>query len=314
MNKILCFFISVFLIVFSVKVSALSELHKQQSQVLPVTLSAKPTALHELHKQQSQVLPFVFLVKTGKGESSALKQILQIKESEGHKESNPLKEGESHKESKSFQRDPLLSKISSVKKKSSVKKRPSIKKERGLISPINVAFLESFSKNHTALEIHNKALSLLQNQQKDPAVLLLKRNVYRNLFFPSGLLLIRMDTPFDFTPFLQHIIFLLSLGLSAGFLFLAFKKPSPFRLKLSIGALLVSASLILGVVFMLKKKAYSLDPLNLKVAPFIIAPLVDEKQALSELTVIKQMGEWLLVRDKTKQEGWVHKKQVFIVF
>ena len=264
------------------------------------------------------VLLFAFSAK-GAAESFGLKEILPIKQAVDGGSAAQISLSKSSGAKKPPQLDPFKS---SAQKKLSIrpslspasKKKPSVKKKRDLAPLATLAFLKDFSENHTALEIHNKALSLLQNQQKDPALLLLKRNAYRNLFLPSGFLLIRIGAPIDFAFFLWHIAVLLSLSLSAGFLFLAFKRPADFWLKVSAGALALSASMVLGLVFMLKQKAYPLNQLALKAAPFVGAPMVDEKRPLSELTVIKQMGEWLLVRDQSKQEGWVHKSAIFIVF
>lgn len=180
------------------------------------------------------------------------------------------------------------------------------------ISQINL--LENFTKEKSPLEIHNKALHLLKNKQKEQAFLLLKKNIYQNLFLPSYFVLFHFEIPIFFSAFLWHISLAFLAVICLFSLFLSFKEPSPFNLKI------FSACLTLGLVFsssgfwLLKKRVSSFQEIDLRSSPFREAPIQASLRPNSDLIVLKQVGDWLIVKSKNKQTGWLKKQKVFQIF
>ena len=176
-----------------------------------------------------------------------------------------------------------------------------------------IRFLENISTKKTSLEIHNKALELLKAREKNQALLLLKKNLYTHLFPSSYFALYRLSAPLFFSSFLWHISLFFMALTALFFIFLALKKPDSFRLKCSFFSLILF-SLIFSGGFFLKKKANPLEEIDLKDGPFPSAPVKARLSPASDLVVLKQTKDWLRVRDRENQTGWVLKKELFQIF
>lgn len=175
-------------------------------------------------------------------------------------------------------------------------------------------FLKEFAQAKSSLEIHNKALNFLKNNQEEKAFLLLKRNVYQNFFFPSYLALFHFEVPIFFTPFLWHIglIFLAFICLFP--LILSFKEPTAFNLKVFFVCLSLAFTFSFSKIWILKNRVSSFQEMDLRSSPFREAPVKASLSPNSDLIVLKQTGDWLVVRSKDKQTGWLKKEDVFQIF
>ena len=178
---------------------------------------------------------------------------------------------------------------------------------------IDIPFLEKFSTENNALKIHNKALNLLKTSHKEPAVLLLKKNAYQNLFPPSYLALFHLGFPVSFAPSLWHSI-LFFMALVCIFLCAqAFKKPSLPKLKSLFWNLSLFGCIMAGGGF-LQKRVSPLQEMDLRSSPFPSAPVQSQTAPLRELVVLKRAKDWLRVQSPDKQIGWIPKQNVFQIF
>ena len=174
--------------------------------------------------------------------------------------------------------------------------------------------LNQFTANNSPLNIHNKALELLKNKNKIPAVLLLKKNFYQNLFPASYFLLTQLEEPVSFSPLLFLIGFIIISLITTCFFILYFKSPNPFYLKNLLGFLFVFALLLGGNLFLLKPRAGLLKESYLKLAPLEKAPNTLQIEPLKELVILKRKGEWLKIKTHTKQTGWILDQKIFQFF
>ena len=187
-------------------------------------------------------------------------------------------------------------------------------KQTAKVEDSNIEFLEKLFQEKSGLEIHNKALNFLKNNQKDQAILLLKKNLYQNFFFPSYLVLFHFEIPIFFTSFLWHISLILLAFICLSLLFLSLKKSSSFHLKLLFWCLNLSFTVFSSGFFLLKQKVSSLQEVNLRSAPFMEASINTSLKPNSDLIVLKQTKDWLRVQSLDKQSGWLQKQKVFQIF
>lgn len=177
-----------------------------------------------------------------------------------------------------------------------------------------IEFLKKFTEENQALEIHNKALQFLKNDQKSQALLLLKKNAYQNLFLPSYISLFHLKIPFSLAPLSWHIsLFSLAL-LCFLLLILLFKNFSFSRLKLFFWSLSLFGCVIFSGLFLLKKRVGVLQETELKSLPFTSAPLQSQLPPHLEAIILKQTKHWLRIQAPNQQTGWVLKQKVFRIF
>ncbi len=196
------------------------------------------------------------------------------------------------------------SQSSSLPSKKLIKTRPTNK----------IKSLEDLNEKKNPLEIHNKALNLLKNYQKEEALLLLKRNFYQNFFLPSYFILSHLEVSIFFSPFLWHIGLIFFAFICLFLLLLSFNDPASFHPKflfffLTLGFVLSSSESLL-----LKKRVSSSQEMDLRTAPFIKAPIIRSLSPNSDLIVLKQTGDWLAVQGENNQIGWLEKQKVFQIF
>ena len=174
--------------------------------------------------------------------------------------------------------------------------------------------LNTFFQNNSPIKIHNQALHFLKIDQKDKALLLLKRNLYQNLFFPSYFVLSHFEAPLFLSPFLWHIQFLIFTLISLFLFFLLLKKPKLFYLKSLFFFLIFCLSLFISGLFLLKKRVSPLESIPLRSAPFTKAVIKTNLKPNSDLIVLKETKDWLRVQNKNNETGWILKQNVFQIF
>ena len=174
--------------------------------------------------------------------------------------------------------------------------------------------LKKFFHEKSPLEIHNKALSFLKGDKKEQAFILLKKNLYQNFFFPSYFVLVHFEIPVLLLPFLWFGLLSLLAFSCLIFLFLSFKTPNSFHLKLLFLSLILSGAFFFSKSLVFKKRVSSFQPMDLRSAPFKKAPINISLSPNSDLTVLKQWGDWLALQSQDKQTGWLKKQEVFQIF
>ena len=174
--------------------------------------------------------------------------------------------------------------------------------------------LKQITKQSTALEIHNKALEFLKNNQKTEALLLLKYNAYRGFFPPSIKLLFKVKHPPSLLTLLWQGAVLCSALAFLFFLILSFKSFSRFKWLLASFFLFVAV--FFGGAISVKSRVEVLHKTKLLSNPFVEATNVKGYvQPSRELIVLKDITFWLKVKDlKTKDTGWLPKSHVFQTF
>ncbi|MCY4321314.1 MAG: hypothetical protein OXC37_02770 [Bdellovibrionaceae bacterium] len=177
----------------------------------------------------------------------------------------------------------------------------------------DIKTLNEFFTNNSPLEIHNKALELLKNKNKEPAVLLLKKNFYQNLFPPSYFILNQLKEPVSFSLLLFLTGFIIVSLITLIFFILYLKSFSFFYLKNLLIFLTLFAFLLAGNFFLLKSRVSLIEESYLKLAPVKTAPSTVQIPALKELIVLKTQGEWLKIKSQ-QQTGWILKQQSFQLF
>ena len=184
-----------------------------------------------------------------------------------------------------------------------------IEKDNNEIQPLN-----QFFKHNSPLKIHNKAVELLKNKERTPAVLLLKRNFYQNLFPPSYFLLNQLRTEISFSAiFLLIAFFIISI---AGFILfiLYLKNSSSLYLKNFLTSLFVFLLLLTSQFLFLKDRVSVLTATKLKLAPIESAPTTILLTPLEEAVVLKKTEKWLRIKSHKKETGWILKQQAFPLF
>lgn len=175
-------------------------------------------------------------------------------------------------------------------------------------------FLKKFSQEKSPLEIHNKALSFLKEDKKEQAFILLKKNIYQNFFFSSYFVLSHFEVPVLFFPFLWSFLLIFIALICLVLLFLSFKTPSSFNLKLLFLSLILGGAFFFSKSLLFKKRVSSFQTMDLRSAPFKKAPINISLSPNSDLVVLKQMGDWLALQNQDKQTGWLKKQEVFQIF
>ena len=191
---------------------------------------------------------------------------------------------------------------------------PETKNQSNTTQTNEIETLKQFTQTKTALEIHNKALQFLKNNQEAQALLLLKKNAYQNFFFPSYLTLFHLETPVALAPLLWHIGLVFTALICLFFLVASLKKLTPTRLKLLCWSLCLFGGLISSGVFFLKKRVGVIQNTELRSSPFKEAPVQITLRPHSDLIVLKPIDLWLRIQTPDKETGWVPKHKVFQTF
>ena len=178
----------------------------------------------------------------------------------------------------------------------------------------DIRSLNQFAENNSALKRHNKALELLQNKNKAPAILLLKKNFYQSLFPASYFLLIQLEETISFSHILLLISFIIISLITTGLFIFYFKNPNAFYLKNLLIGLFVFLSLLASSFFTLKDRVSLLEESYLKLAPIENSPQTILLPPLEDLIVLKKQGKWLKIKSKNNQTGWIPDQQVFQLF
>ena len=174
--------------------------------------------------------------------------------------------------------------------------------------------LNRFFKNNSPLKIHNTALDLLKNNNRLPAVLLLKKNFYQNLFPASYLTLNQLEEQVSFS-FIFLLIGLIITSFSSFIFFILYlKNSSSLFLSPLLSSLAVFFLLLAGNLFLVKNKVSPLTEVHLKLVPMESAPDTVQTSPLTELVVLKKTEKWLKIKNPQKETGWVLKQQVFQIF
>ena len=178
----------------------------------------------------------------------------------------------------------------------------------------DIQALNQFFQNNSPLKIHNKALELLKDKNNAPAILLLKKNFYQNLFPASYFLLTQLEESVFLLPILLLIAFIIVSLITTAFFILYLKTFSSFYLKNLFNLLFVFALLIGGNLILLKNRVSLLEEISLKLAPIETAPNTVQILPLKELVILKKQGKWLKIKSPQNQTGWILKQQVFQLF
>ena len=178
----------------------------------------------------------------------------------------------------------------------------------------DIQALNQFTVNNSPLKIHNKALELLKNKNRTAAVLLLKKNFYQNLFPPSYFLINQLEEPVSFSHILFLIGFIIISLITSVFFIFYLKRPYALYLKNLVSGLFVFFLLLTGHFLLLKNKVSLLEESYLKLAPVETAPSTILQAPLEDLIVLKKQGQWLKIKNKNKQTGWISNQQIFHVF
>ena len=177
-----------------------------------------------------------------------------------------------------------------------------------------IQVLNQFFTNNSSLTIHNKALELLKNKNKIPAIILLKKNFYQNLFPPSYFLLNQLEESISFSPVFLLAGFIIISLVTVIFFILYLQTFSSVYLKNLLGGLFIFSILLAGNLLLLKDRVSPLTEIYLKLAPAESAPNTVQLSSLEELVVLKKQGKWLKIKDQKRQTGWILKQQVFQLF
>lgn len=178
----------------------------------------------------------------------------------------------------------------------------------------SLSSLNHFFQSKKALEIHNQALRFLKKDQKAEATLLLEKNFYHNFFVPSFLILSHLKIPLLFSPFIWHILLLLSTGLCLLYLFPALKKRNAPALKKLLLFSFIHLVLLGSGFLTLKERVSPLTEINLKSTPFEASAIDTSVSANTHLQVLKNTKDWFRVQTPDKQSGWLKKQDVFQIF
>ena len=174
--------------------------------------------------------------------------------------------------------------------------------------------LDQFFINNSPLKIHNTALNLLKNNYKSPAILLLKRNFYQNLFPSSYLVLNQLEERVSFFPIFLIISLIITSLVCFIFFILYLKSSSSFFFTPLVSSLTVFFLLLAGNFFLLKNKVCPLTEVNLKLAPVESAPNIDQIPPLTELIILKKTEKWIKIKNPQEEIGWILKKELFEIF
>ena len=178
----------------------------------------------------------------------------------------------------------------------------------------DIKFLKQFAINNSALQIHNKALELLKKNNNKPAILLLKKNFYQNLFPASYFTLQDLEEPVFFSYLVLLLAFIILSLITISFFILYLKSPNPFYLKNLLGGISVFFILLAFQFFTLKNKAGLLEESHLQLAPVKASPNTVLITPLEDLTILKKQGDWLKLKNKNNETGWILNQKVFQFF
>ena len=173
--------------------------------------------------------------------------------------------------------------------------------------------LNSFFKENSPLIIHNKSLELLQKEIREPAILLLKRNLYHNFFIPSYFVLIQNQESVFFTPFLILLaLFIISLIIFI-YAWMDLKSGRISSLKIYAGLLSIFFCFLISSFF-LKNKISFLEKKEARTLPF--SSLEAETIILpgEELILLKKQPDWIYAQKSNKKKVWIEKANFFTVF
>lgn len=179
--------------------------------------------------------------------------------------------------------------------------------------------LRLFFESSSALTIHNKALELLKTEDKTPAILLLKRNFYQNLFFPSYLILKKIGEPAFLLPLAVSTGLILLSLLFLTFLLIYLKSKQTTYLKVS-SFLLCGLLGLLGGSFLLKSRGGTLKKTSLMPLPSLSKNLNDPSQPEEhtkpgeEFLLIKKTKDWLYIKTNDNKKAWILREEVFELF
>jgi len=173
--------------------------------------------------------------------------------------------------------------------------------------------LNNFFKSNTPLIIHNKAIELLQKEKRDIALLLLKKNIYQNLFIPSYFTLIKSEETVFLPPlFLLFALFVISLIIFIYALIdLKSKKISSFK---KYGSFLFVFMCLLSSSFFFKKRISFLEEKDIRTLPFLSLKPKDKVGLGEELILLEKNSNWLYVETSNKKKVWIQKEEFFELF
>ena len=97
-------------------------------------------------------------------------------------------------------------------------------------------------------------------------------------------------------------------------LLLCLKKPTFLRMKILFSVLSLNLVFFFAQSLLLKKRVSSFQTIDLKSAPFKNAPINISLSPNSDLIVLKNLGDWLVLQSQDKHTGWVKKQEVFQIF
>ena len=173
--------------------------------------------------------------------------------------------------------------------------------------------LEKIISEKSSLEIHNKAIQLLRDNHKVSAILLLKKNTYRNLFLPSYFALLKLKTSLSHIVFFIPVSLLIMTFVCLFFLWMSIKNSSPLRLK-GLFSAVVLAFLILFSGLFVKKRVSPLNKIKLRKAPYASAVISSQLEPSADLMVLEETKGWFRIQSFDQQTGWISKNQVFQIF
>ncbi len=162
------------------------------------------------------------------------------------------------------------------------------------------------------IDLHNTALKNINLEDNTLSVVLLRKNFYQNLFFPSYLVLKSLKKEVSLAPFLWQIGSLLFAILSLIWLIFYLKQSLNLKRNLKIPALWFCGLTILlsSAFFNLRKRVTNLEDLELLNAPFKEALYSGEIKKGADLIFLKKHKEWLQIKTSQQQKGWVLNKDV----
>ena len=162
------------------------------------------------------------------------------------------------------------------------------------------------------VDLHNRALKKLQLEDKTLSVILLRKNFYQNLFFPSYLTLKSLKAEVSISPFLWQIgsLFMACFSL----ILVIFYLKQALRLKRNFKIPVIwfcGLTILFSSGFLnLKKRATNLKELEVLNAPFQEALFLTKIKKGSDLILLKEKDGWLQIKTSLQQKGWVLEKEL----
>ena len=164
-----------------------------------------------------------------------------------------------------------------------------------------------------AVILYNQGVTELSLGEKDQALLFFEKAFYNHFFFPAWQALKFLDTPVSFVSLVWHFIMgvygIVSLIL---IWFLIAKKPSvKTRSKVFFFWILLLAGLSGFNIQFLKPKGRALKSFELKNAPLKGAFSLANYQRGESFVALKTQGNWVKIKTRKKQKGWILKKNLY---